>query len=177
MNARFVRCAAVVLALASPACFGSDRADAFANMPSDTIPLVMGDGDILITNPDSSMQLGMVRDTVLMQFGEKTRRQLRRDLDTANIESQNGIGAAIERAVKRKVGAMLGRRLVVPLSAIDSVYLDGDRIVFDYRDRRGFNFDSMKNDDRPVLASFRPADARRFVEAVQARKAQRSGRN
>jgi len=160
--------------LVSLSCFGGDSAAAYANMPSDTIPLVLGAGDILITTPDSSMQLGLVGDTVLMQFGEKTRRQLRHDLDTANIRSRNGIGAAIERAVKRKVGSMLGRRLVKPLSEIDSVSLDGDRIRFHYRDRNSFNFDSMKNNDRSVLESFRHEDARRFVDAVQARKTQRA---
>ena len=164
--------AALALCLASMACFG-DRAGDFASMPSDTIPLVLGAGDLLITTTDSNMQLGLVGDTVLMQFSEKMRRTLRTDLDTTHLESRNGFGAAIERAVKRKVGAMLGRRLVRPLAEIDAVSLEGNRIVFAYHTRRGFSFDNMKNDDKPTLESFAPADARRFVDAVQARKAQR----
>ena len=160
------------LALVSLSCLG-DRSDDFARMPSDTIPLVLGAGDLLITTTDSSMQLGLVGDTVLMQFGDKIRRQLRSELDTAHLETGNRLGAAIERAVKRRVGSMLGRRLVRPLLEIDSVWLDGNHITFGYRDRRGFNFDSFKNDHRSTLESFSPEDARRFVDAVRARKAGR----
>ena len=166
--------AVIGLGLMSVACFGHDRADNFANMPSDTIPLVLGAGDLLISNTDSSMDLGLVGDTVLMQFGAKVRAKLRADLDTTHLETTNGFGAAIERAVKRKVGSALGHRLVRPLSEIDSVTLDGNRIVFAYHDHRSFSFEDMKNDDKPTLESFKPEDARRFVDAVRARKAQRA---
>ena len=142
-------------------------------MPSDTIPLVLGAGDLLITTTDSSMQLGLVGDKVLMQFGDKIRRQMRSELDTTHLETSNRLGAAIERAVKRRVGSLLGRRLVRPLLEIDSVWLDGNRITFGYRDRHGFNFDNFKNDHRSTLESFSPEDARRFVDAVRARKAGR----
>jgi len=172
MMTRFAAGAALVLAAPSWACFGGDRDD-FARMPSDTIPLVLGAGDLLITTTDSTMQLGLVGDTVLMQFSDRMRQKLRTDLDTTHLRSSNRLGAAIERMVKRKVGAMLGRRLVRPLAEIDSVSLDGNRIVFAYRDRGGFNFDSMKNDRRPTLESFSPEDARRFVDAVRERKSRR----
>lgn len=167
---------AVVLGLMSLSCFGGGERGMFANMPSDTIPIVLGLGDLLITNPDSSMDLGLVGDTVLMQFGAKVRAKLRHDLDTNNIQSRNGFGAAIERAVKRKVGSALGHRLVMPLSEIDSVSLNGNKIEFAYHDRtrHGFNFDSMKNDNHSALESFRPEDARRFVDAVRARKMARA---
>ena len=172
MRTRWAAGAAIALSLLSPACFGHDRGDDFANMPSDTIPLVLGAGDLLITTTDSNMQLGLVGDTVLMQFSDKMRQKLRTDLDTSHLESRNSFGAAIERAVKRKVGALLGRRLVRPLSAIDAVALEGNRIVFTYHDRGGFTFDNMKNDHKPTLESFAPEDARRFVDAVRTRKAQ-----
>ena len=165
---------AIALTLASLSCFGGDRADAFASMPSDTTPIVLGAGDLLITTADSTMQLGLVGDTVLMKIADKLRQQLRAGLDTTHPRSSNRFVAAIERTVLRKVGSALGRRLVRPLAEIDSVRLDSNLIVFSYRDRRGFSFESMKNDDRPVLESFRPADARQFVAAVRVRKTQRA---
>jgi hypothetical protein len=174
MKPRAAACTAIALTLASLSCFGGDRADALATMPSDTIPLVLGTGDLLITTADSTMQLGLVGDTVLMQFGEKLRQKLRAGLDTTHPRSSNRFVAAIERMVMRKVSSALGRRLVRPLAEIDSVTLDGNLIRFSYRDRRGFSFEDMKNDDRSVLESFRPADARQFVAAVRARKTQRA---
>ena len=175
MKPRTAACTAISLTLVSLSCFGGgDRASAFANMPSDTIPIVLGAGDLLITTADSSMELGLVGDSVLMQFGAKVRDKLRAGLDTAHPRSSNRFIAAIERTVMRKVGSTLGRRLVRPLAEIDSVSLEGNLIVFNPHDRRGFSFESMKNDDRLVLESFRPADARAFVAAVRARKAQHS---
>lgn len=72
--------------------------------------------------------------------------------------------------MKSRVGSALNRRIEYPLANIDSVSYVGDRIVFHYRVQHAPAFENMNNDDRPVLESFRPADARQFVDSVRVRK-------
>jgi hypothetical protein len=158
---------AAALCAVSLACFG-DRADNFAAL-SDTTSLVLGAGDLLITTTDSNMQLGPVGDTVPMQFSEKMRTKLRADLDTTHLESNNGFGAAIERAVKRKVGAMLGRRLVRLLADIDvSSRATASSSPPSHPARLHLRQHEERQQAHPRVV--RARDARRFVDAAGARR-------
>jgi hypothetical protein len=146
----------------------------FADLKSDTTPLVLGAGDLMITNRDSSVDLALAGDRVVMQFSERTRRKLRHDLDTTRAGSKSDFGAYIERTVKRQVTAMLDRRLERPLAGVRSIDFQDGTIEIDAREKHRFSFDNVKADhDRPALATFAPADAQRFVAAVRARMADR----
>ena len=46
-------------------------------------------------------------------------------------------------------------------------------IRFAYHDRHALSFEDFKADNRPVLESFDPADAKRFVAAVREAKERR----
>ncbi len=172
---RSARATSLALALALiTACGRSDSRDAFfASTRPDTTPLVLGAGDVLITNSDSSMDLALVGDHLVMQFGEKVQRKLHRKLDTTKVDSSTGFGAMIERAVKRRVGNLVNRRIEQPLTSIRSIdYRDG-RIDIAYRSKPTFSFENMKvNGNHPVLETFPPEDAKRLVAAVQARLAE-----
>jgi hypothetical protein len=138
----------------------------------DTAPLVLQEGDVLITNQDSSVDLAAVGDRVVMKFSERVATKIRSDLDTTKVESGNSIGASIERAVKRGVSKGIMRRVEVPIGDIDSVTYTGGRIRFAYRVKPGLSFENFKVDhNRPVLETFGANDAERFVQAVRRRQA------
>jgi hypothetical protein len=173
---RATRAAPLALGLAIlTACGrGDSRRGFFANATPDTVPLVLGAGDVLITNTDSSMDLALVGDHLVLQFGEKVQHKLHEQLDTSKVDSSRSrFGAMIERAVKRGVGNLVNRRIEQPLTAIRSIdYRDG-RIDIAYQSKPTFSFENMKVDgNRPVLESFPPDDAKRLVAAVQARLAE-----
>lgn len=167
---------ALGLVTALAACRGREHGGVFSDdFVRDTTPLTLGAGDVLITNRDSAMDLALVGDRVVLKFSDKTARQIRQDLDTTKVDTASRFGALIERSVKRGVGSMLDRRLEVPLADIDAASYDGERIRLVIRGRQHGSFDGIRVEgNRPVLETFRPEDARRFVDAVNARKAGRA---
>ena len=162
---------AFVTALA--ACRGREHGGVYSSdFVRDTTPITLGPGDVLITNRDTSMDLALVGDRVVLKFSDKVAHQIRQDLDTSTADTSSRFGALIERTVKRGVGSMLQRRIEIPLADIDSASYDGSRIRLSYNGRRHPSLEGFRTDGKqPVMETFRPEDARRFVQAVNARKA------
>jgi hypothetical protein len=124
---------------------------------------------IEITTTAGTVTLGLARDTVYMRLSDATLEMAARGLDTAEARS-GGVGARIERMVKSSVRSMLRQRISYALADIEDVRYEDGAITFRYRDERTLSFEDVKSDDRPVLESFSPPDAARFVAAVRAAK-------
>jgi hypothetical protein len=123
---------------------------------------------VVITTYDGNVDLGLDRDTVFMRLSDRVLTKARKGLDTQT--TADGFGAWIEKTVKGKVAEALQHRIAYPLDDIDDVRYEHGAIRFTYRDRHPLSFEELKIDKRPVLESFTPDDARRFVAAVRAAK-------
>ncbi len=139
-------------------------------------------GDVVIVTTDTSMELGLHEDRVVMQMTERVMGEIRTNLDTAGAGSD--FGGRIERAVKGAVGSALDRRIEVPLERIRQVRYEDGELNFDYLGRKPrMEFNTININTRSggegggsvresgnVLGSFHPADARRFAAAVNEAK-------
>ena len=166
---RFVPFAVLLASCAAlGACFGRDSSR-FAQLPSDSIPLVLDSTDLMILNADSSMQLGVVGTKVVMRVSPQLRAMIQHSMDTT---TSTGIGGTIARAVMGKMSSMMNHRLEYDLADIDSVNYTGDRLDFVYRNRHAMTFDDFKSGHESVLRTFKTEDAMHFVEVFRAHKSQ-----
>ena len=142
-----------------------------ANTPSTTAaeeePLA--DGDVRIVTTSGGIDLVLIGDTISSGLSPEALREVRRETDTAAVHG-TGIGADIEKMVKGTVQGAVRKRASFPLSDVRSVRYEGDRLVFDWEGSSHKLFENTKIDGKPLLASFAADDARRFANAVNARK-------
>ena len=130
-------------------------------------------GDVVITNADRSMQLGLTGDTVWLGLSDSVRTIARSSMDSS-AKGQGGLGGEIARIVTGTVDRALGTKVAYGLDEIEDVRYDRGLIVFRYRSgQHTLSFESIKAKERPVLETFAPADAERFVAAVRAARARR----
>jgi hypothetical protein len=127
-------------------------------------------GDVRIVTEDSGVDLAMLGDSISTGLSPSVLAKVRRETDTTTVR-RSGFGASIERMVKSTVSSAIGTRVSFPLSAVKDVRYEGGAIRFDWTGKPLSLFDHSNVNGRPVLESFRPADAQRFVDAVMARKA------
>ena len=131
--------------------------------------LVLGPGDVKIVNEDSSVDLVVVGQRIVVRLSDKTMAKVRQETDTAKADS--GFGGSIQRFVKRTVASALGQQVEYPLSEIrDARYENGEIILDANGDKQPRLLANTKVGGRKLLESFRPDDARRFVDAVNAKK-------
>ncbi len=126
-------------------------------------------GDIRITSTDDGVDLAMIGDTISGGLSMATLAKVRHETDT-NAVSGSGFGASIEKMVKGTVQSALGTRIAVPLASVKDVRYEGQRLVFEWNGKAPTDFGNAKVNNKDVMASFSPADAQRFVDAVRARK-------
>ena len=129
----------------------------------------LADGDIRIVTTNGGIDLALIGDTISSGLSPHALREVRRETDTGTVHG-TGFGAEIEKMVKGTVQGAVGKRASFPLSEVRSVRYDGERLVFEWVGSPRRIFDSTKLDGKPLLASFAPEDARRFADAVNARK-------
>ena len=172
-----VRFAAAFVVAATGACSGSERdtaSDTGARQVSSpaTVEQMPAGDSVGIINRTGAVLLSVAHDSVSMGFSPATLEKVRKETDTTAAGS--GFGAMIERTVKSGVQSMLSTRVMVPVDNIERVQYEDGAIKFTYRSKpRGMTFEDIKIDKEPALASFREADARAFVNAVEARLQQR----
>lgn len=170
--ARLLYAAAIVgLVLgASAGCGGSEKKKApdaaFTHRDS---ALTLGPGDVRIVSTDSSIELALVGNRVVMRFGDRTMAEIRSKLDTSTVHD-SGFGGSIERLVKSTVSRAVDQQVEYPVSSVREARYENGRIVLETDDGKAL-FDQTKINKRMVMESFAPEDAQRFVAAVQARKA------
>jgi hypothetical protein len=132
-------------------------------------PAPLGPGDVRIVTADSGIDLALIGDSISTGLSPYALDKVRRDTDTAKVTG-TGFGASIEKMVKGAVAGAIGTRVAFPLSAVKDVRYEGGRLQFEWAGTPVNLFEHSKVNGRPVLESFPPDDARRFVEAVRARK-------
>jgi hypothetical protein len=130
-------------------------------------------GDVRITTVDGSIDLALLGDSISSGLSQGSLDKVRTETDTAAVDG-TGLAANLERMVKGTVQSAVGTRISVPISAIRDVRYENGAIVIDWVGERRTIFDNTKINGKRLLESFRPDDARRFVDAVKARKV-RSG--
>ena len=129
----------------------------------------LGAGDVRIVATNGGIDLALIGDSISSGLSPSALKKVRDETDTAKV-SGTGFGASIEKMVKDKVQGAIGTRVSFPVSAVRAARYDGEKIVFDWEGEPRKIFDNMKIDGKPLLASFPPEEARRFVDAVNARK-------
>lgn len=130
--------------------------------------LTLGPGDVKIVNEDSSVEMAVVGQQIVVRLSDKTMEKVKEGTDTTHTDS--GFGGSIERMVKRTVQSALGQQMTYPLSEVhDAKYEDG-AIVLDGGGKQPRMLANTKFNGRKLLESFRPDDAKRFVDAVNKKK-------
>ena len=130
--------------------------------------LTLGPGDLRIVNEDSSVEMAVVGQQIVVRLSDKTMTKVRQETDTTHTDS--GFGGSIERMVKSTVQSALGQQWTYPLSDVrDAKYQDG-KIEFDVNGNQPRLLAHTKFNGKKLLESFRPDDAKRFVEAVNRKK-------
>jgi hypothetical protein len=130
--------------------------------------LALGPGDVQIVNEDSSVDLAVVGQKIVVRLSDKTMAKVRKETDTSNTDS--GFGGSIERMVKRTVQSALGQQFEYPLSDVRDAKYENGTIVLDVNGRQPRLLANTKVGGKKLLESFHPDDARRFVAAVNAKK-------
>ena len=129
----------------------------------------LSEGDIRIVASNGGIDLALLGDSISSGLSPEALRKVKEETDTAKVHG-TGFGADLEKMVKGTVQGAVGKRASFPLSEVRAVRYDGERIVFEWVGEPRKIFDNTKIDGKPLLASFAPDDARRFAEAVNARK-------
>jgi hypothetical protein len=129
----------------------------------------LADGDVRIVTTNGGIDLALIGDSITTGLSPQTLRTVRAETDTASV-SGSGFGAQMERMVKGTVQGAVGTRISFPISDVREVRYDGEKLVFEWVGKPRTLFDKTRIDGKPLLASFAPADARRFADAVNARK-------
>ena len=132
----------------------------------------LGPGDLRIYNTDSAVDLTLQGNRILAGLSEKTVAKVKNKLDSATRrDTGGGLGASIGQIVRQSVAGAIGTHAVFPLADIRDIHADGGRILIDWTDGGHHElFGSTKVNDNKVSNTFSPDDAKRFVDAVRARK-------
>ena len=125
-------------------------------------------GDVRIVTTNNGVDLALIGDSISSGLSPSTLKKVHDETDTLKV-SGSGFGASIEKMVKGTVQGAIGTRVSFHVSAVREARYDGDKIVFVWAGQPRKIFDNTKIDGKPLLASFAPDDARRFVDAVNAR--------
>ncbi|MES2176820.1 MAG: hypothetical protein V4550_03055 [Gemmatimonadota bacterium] len=125
-------------------------------------------GDVRIVSEDGGVDLWLVSDTISSGLSQSTLASAKQGTDTASVKG-SGLGASIERMVKSSVQSAIATRVGFPITDIrGATYRDG-KIEFDWIGKPRITFNSVNVNKKKLLESFRPEDAQRFVDAVNAR--------
>jgi len=179
MRQRITRSIVLTVALAAGACSSKapDRAqdeapDGGVTISKSSVPLSndsLAAGDIRIVTTNGGVDLALIGDSISTGLSPAALQKVQAETDTSKVTG-TGFGASLERMVKGTVQGAIGTRVSFPLSAVREARYDGEKIVFEWTGEPRKIFDNAKLDGKPLLASFTPEDARRFVDAVNARR-------
>ena len=134
-------------------------------------PESLGPGDMRVYNADSSVDVVLMGDTILAGLSPKTIAKIKSGLDESRSGDTSGLGGMISQIVKSSVAGAIGTHAVFPLSDIQDIRYDNGKIRVKWTDggnRELFNGTSVNH--QKVSDSFNEAEAKRFIDAVRARK-------
>jgi hypothetical protein len=134
-------------------------------------PETLGPGDMRIYNADSSVDVVLMGDKILAGLSSRTVAKIKSGLDESRSGDTAGFGGMVSQIVKSSVAGAIGTHAVFPLAEIKDIhYADGKiRVQWtDGSDKELFSGTSVNH--QKVSDSFNEAEAKRFVDAVRARK-------
>ena len=126
-------------------------------------------GDVRIVASNGGVDLALIGDSISTGLSPAALEKVQRETDTSKVTG-TGFSASLEKMVKGTVQGAIGTRVSFPVAAVREARYDGEKIVFEWAGEPRKIFDNTKIDGKPLLASFAPEDARRFVDAVNARR-------
>lgn len=140
--------------------------DARVSFSNDSaLALTLGPDDVRIQSTDNNLVLAVIGDSVRIQLSDSLRAAIKQELDTAGGDSK--LASAIVKSVSNVVNSALGFAVRAHVASVQDLRYDQGRIRF------RINGDDVKmgegkygGDD----AEFTEEDARRFIEAVEARQ-------
>jgi hypothetical protein len=131
----------------------------------------LGAGDVRILNSDSSIELAVIRDSIVTGFGPKVLAEIQKGTDTSNVKG-NGLGANIEKFVKSTVASAMNHEMRYAVADVQRVAYTGNKIEMYWKDGSRMKlFENTKQDNKPVSETFSEADAKTFIAAFDAKKA------
>jgi len=166
---------AVVIAACSGRSNDASRADSarthisMTSSKPDAERVPLAEGDVRIMTADSSVDLALIGDTISSGLSQHAIAKVRQETDTAAVKG-TGFGADIEKMVKGTVQKAVGTRVQFPISDVRAVRYDGRAIVFEWAGKPPKVYGDAKVNGKPLMESFAPDDAKRFADAVTARK-------
>ena len=116
---------------------------------------------VMLTD-DRGAEMLLTRHVVAVQFSDRTLRKVDRDMDRDRDEDEGLIAGAIKGAVLGSVRALLDHSVECPLDELRDVRYRNGRLELITEDGERV-LEDLELNDRPVLESFSPADARAFV--------------
>jgi TolA-binding protein len=136
----------------------------------------LADADVQITSTDGSITLAVLHDSVVMQLSDSLRQSVKDQVDSSTSNAGDGMGAAIAKvvgsAVSAAVSSAMGIAVKAPASQVKELRYENGRLFFKVEGSNvKFNTKGNNNSDG---APFTEADAKRFIEAVDAAKARTS---
>jgi hypothetical protein len=128
-------------------------------------------GDVLtITTTDSAVDMSLADDTIAVHLSDRVVAKARRDMDSSTARDTSGIGGFLARTVTSAVSGALSTRVTVPVADVKDIRYENGAIVMELTRRPKLPLDKFKMNVRPLLESFPPRDAERFVDAVRRAK-------
>jgi predicted small lipoprotein YifL len=147
---------------------GQDPAAARATAAAADSAVASG-APIVIYTTKHAVDLTLAHDTVSMGLSDSVLAKARTDMDRDTDEDTSELAQRIGGMIKRGVASALKTRVTYPISDIESARYEDGAIRFAYRNKHRFSFENVHTDNnRDVLSAFAPADAQRFVAAVNA---------
>lgn len=134
--------------------------------------LALGEGDVAIVNTDSTIEMAVVGEDIIVRLSDKSMSRIRQETDTSAV-SDSGIAGSIERLVKSTVQSALSRQVKYPLAQVSDARYENGEIKLTVDGKQPRLFGNAKINGKRLMETFRPEDAERFVAAVNARKRNR----
>ncbi|GAB1343411.1 hypothetical protein [Gemmatimonas sp.] len=136
----------------------------------------LADADVQITSTDGSITLAVLHDSVVMQLSDSLRQSVKDQVDSSTSSAGDGMGAALAKvvgsAVSAAVTSAMGIAVKAPASQVKDLRYENGRLFFKVEGSNvKFNTKGSNNSNG---APFTEADAKRFIEAVDAAKARTS---
>lgn len=144
---------------------GGDVKIAFGDSATHTTEL--GPDDVRIVSTDNVLVLTLIGDTVGMQLSDSLRNSVAAEIRKGgeNSGDQSGIAAMVTKSVSSVVKGAMGFTMRVDARDVENLRYEDGHIRFDIR-----NSSQMKSKgDRGSNAVFSEEDAKRFIDAVNAR--------
>ena len=132
---------------------------------------VLGPGDVLVMNTDSSIEIAVIGDSIVTGFGPRVRAEVEKSTDSRSV-SGSGFGASIEKMVKGAVASAMNHEVKYAIADVQDVRLEEGKLQFYGKDGSPMKIllESGKSSSRPISETFAPSEAERLIAAFHARK-------